>query len=112
MRLDCTCNDPPCMLSWVAMFSICSSYGLSMTWKLFHCSDYKLSTPGKLAPKKKYNFLWKAIMYFDDLFDIKGIIELSFQYSAYWFGNRLIERDHSCQQNLILPAFLYLFWYS
>lgn len=25
-------------------------------------------------------------MYFDDLFDIKGIIELSFQYSAYWFG--------------------------
>lgn len=44
-------------------------------------------------------------MYFDDLFDIKGIIELSFQYSAYWFGNRLIERDHSCQQNLILPAF-------
>lgn len=51
-------------------------------------------------------------MYFDDLFDIKGIIELSFQYSAYWFGNRVIERDHSCQQNLILPAFLCLFWYS
>lgn len=78
MRLDCICNDSFCMLFWVVMFFICFSYGLFMIWKFFYCFNYKLFIFGKFVLKKKYNFLWKVIMYFDDLFDIKGIIELLF----------------------------------